>query len=144
MLLLSFVICLKTLSLGDVIFFMSWFEKLCYCVHKHIWEKLGLIPSLITKYECLRSSRMWHRVTGWFVRSNGLIFEGAMSILRGKSIFTMRPTHSLEMSDTSHPLTHHISEKRRPEVWLCCIESDTRLTTKPICLIETPFSYAMS
>lgn len=136
--LLSFVICLKTLSLGDVIFVMSWFEELCFCVNKHIWEKLELIRALLTKYECLRSYRMWRRVTRWFVRSNGLIFEGTMAILRGKSTFKMRPTHSLEMSDTNHPLTRHlVPEKRRPEVWLCFIESGTRLTMRPICFIET-------
>lgn len=138
MFLLSFVICLKTLSLGDVIFIKSWSEKLCFCVHKHIWELLRLIHSLITKYECLRSSRMWCRVTGWFVRSNGLIFQGAMSILRRKSTFKMRPKHPVKMSDTNHPLTRqHIPEKRKPEVWLCFIESDTTLAIRPICFIET-------
>jgi hypothetical protein len=128
---------LKTLILGDVIFIMSWFEKLCFCVHKHIWEKLGLIRSLVTMYECLRSSRMWRRVTGWFMRSNSLIFGDGMFILRGKSAFKMRPIHCLEMSGTNHPLTrHHIPDKRRPEVWFYSIESDTRLTTRLICFIE--------
>jgi hypothetical protein len=124
-------------ELRRTIIITSRFEKLCFCVYKHIWEKLGLIRSLITMYECLRSSRMWRRVTGWFMRSNSLIFEGGMSILRGKSTFKMRPIHYLEMSGTNDSMTrHHIPEKRRLELWFYFIESDTRLTMRPICFTE--------
>ena len=89
----------------------------CYIVQS------GILLSIVQAWD-LRSSRIWHCITGWSMpdvsrQRDGLIFQGRMTSLDIRPLM-IRQLCCLEKSGTDYPVTQcHIPQDRRPRLHCC-------------------------